>query len=575
MRVRADLEARPVLALVHVGVHVAHDREADFLGRVLEHRDRPDIDHLVDGGRQRDRCASHPRDTRAPDAAGDDDGVGGDVTAVGLDATDVPVDDVDPGHLDARHHGQRAHVLRLLAHERARLQRVDDTDARRVEAAQDHRLVDERDHLLDLGRGEEADALDTPRGRRRDASLELFNPLLRPRDLDATGLVVDTELAVLAGAVDREGRHLLGAIGQEDEVRGMARGAAGARQRTLVEQDDVPPALLGQVIRHAVADDAGADDDDVRSRRDRAHADPPPSRSNDVVPAEDTPRPARPAAPALDHLRWPTHPREPRSEEEQATVASLFIDGAWVASADGACSPVICPSDGSIVTEVDVATDEQVAAAIGAARRAFDLGDWPRTPSSERAALLRRFADLLDRDLEALAAEETANTGKALRESRIDIGDVIKVFRYYGDLVSGDDETERRVDAGSPAVVSRVVHEPIGVCGLIGPWNYPLLQMSWKVAPALAAGNTIVMKPAMLTPLTTIHLTRLLDEAGAAAGVVNLVLGPGERVGQALGDSPDVDLVSLTGGLVAGRALMRGAAGNVKRVALELGGKSP
>ena len=256
-------------------------------------------------------------------------------------------------------------------------------------------------------------------------------------------------------------------------------------------------------------------------------------------------------------------------------MASLFIDGAWVASADGACSPVICPSDGSIVTEVDVATDEQVASAIAAARRAFDRGDWPRTPSSERAALLRRVADLLDRDLEALAAEETANTGKALRESRIDIGDVIKVFRYYGDLVSGDDETGRRVDAGSPAVVSRVVHEPIGVCGLIGPWNYPLLQMSWKVAPALAAGNTIVMKPAMLTPLTTIHLTRLLDEAGAAAGVVNLVLGPGERVGQALGDSPDVDLVSLTGGLVAGRALMRGAAGNVKRVALELGGKSP
>jgi betaine-aldehyde dehydrogenase len=244
-------------------------------------------------------------------------------------------------------------------------------------------------------------------------------------------------------------------------------------------------------------------------------------------------------------------------------VASLFIDGEWVASGDGTCSPVVNPSDGSVVTEVDVATDEQVQAAIAAARRAFDETEWPRTSPAERAALLDRIADLLERDLDDLARAETLNTGKALRESRIDIGDVIKVFRYYADLVV-DEDAGRPVDAGSPTVVSRVVHEPIGVCGLIGPWNYPLLQMSWKVAPALAAGNTIVMKPAMLTPLTTIHLTRLLEEAGTPPGV-----------GQALGDSPDVDLVSLTGGLVAGRALMRGAAANVKRVALELGGKSP
>ena len=255
-------------------------------------------------------------------------------------------------------------------------------------------------------------------------------------------------------------------------------------------------------------------------------------------------------------------------------MASLFIDGEWVASGDGTCSPVVNPSDGAVVTEVDVATDEQVHAAIAAARRAFDETDWPRTPVAERAALLDRVADLLERDLEEVAREETLNTGKAMRESRIDIGDVIKVFRYYADLVVVED-AGRAVDTGSATVVSRVVHEPVGVCGLIGPWNYPLLQMSWKVAPALAAGNTIVMKPAMLTPLTTIRLTRLLEEAGAPAGVANLVLGPGERVGQALGDSPDVDLVSLTGGLVAGRALMRGAAVNVKRVALELGGKSP
>ena len=254
-------------------------------------------------------------------------------------------------------------------------------------------------------------------------------------------------------------------------------------------------------------------------------------------------------------------------------MPSLFIDGAWVASGDGTCSSIVNPSDGTIVTEVDVATDDQVQAAIGAARRAFDRTDWPRTPTRDRAALLDRVAALLERDLETLATTETANTGKALRESRADIADVIRVFRYYADLA--DKEAGRLVDAGSPTAISRIVYEPVGVCGLIGPWNYPLLQLSWKVAPALAAGNTVVMKPASLTPLTAIHLVRILEEADTPAGVANLVLGPGDRVGQALADSADVDLVSLTGGLEAGRALMRGAAVNVKRVALELGGKSP
>ena len=254
-------------------------------------------------------------------------------------------------------------------------------------------------------------------------------------------------------------------------------------------------------------------------------------------------------------------------------MASLFIDGAWVASADGTCSTIVDPSDGSVVTEVDVATDEQVQAAIAAARRAFDETDWPRTPTAERAALLDRVADLLERDLEELAHEETLNTGKAMRESRWDISDVIRVFRYYADLA--DKEAGRLVDTSVPTALSRIVYEPVGVCALIGPWNYPLLQLSWKVAPALAAGCTAVMKPAHLTPLTAIHLTRLLEEAGTPRGVVNLVLGEGERVGQALADSPLVDLISLTGGIEAGRALMRGAAVNVKKVALELGGKSP
>jgi betaine-aldehyde dehydrogenase len=254
-------------------------------------------------------------------------------------------------------------------------------------------------------------------------------------------------------------------------------------------------------------------------------------------------------------------------------VPSLFIDGRWLASAAGATSPVINPSDGTVVAQVDVATDGQVQDAIAAARRAFDTTDWPRSPTGERAALLDRVAALIDRDLEEMSRLETLNTGKAMRESRWDMSDVARVFRYYADLA--DKEAGRLVDASDPKVFSRIVYEPVGVCGLIGPWNYPLLQMSWKIAPALAAGNTAIMKPAHTTPLSTIHLTRLLEEAGAPSGVVNLVLGEGPRVGQALADSPAVDLVSLTGGLDAGRALLRGAAVNVKKVALELGGKSP
>ena len=254
-------------------------------------------------------------------------------------------------------------------------------------------------------------------------------------------------------------------------------------------------------------------------------------------------------------------------------MPDLYIDGAWTASGDGTCSPVINPSDASLVAEVDVATDDQVQAAIGAARRAFDATDWPRRPAGERAALLDRVAGLIDRDLEAMARLETINTGKAMRESRWDMADVARVFRYYADLA--DKDAGRLVDPGNPDALSRIVFEPVGVCGLIGPWNYPLLQLSWKIAPALAAGCTAVMKPAQLTPLTAIHLTRLFDEAGVPAGVVNLVLGPGPRVGQALADSPEVDLISLTGGHEAGRALMAGAAVNFKKVALEMGGKSP
>ncbi|HSL33893.1 MAG TPA: aldehyde dehydrogenase family protein, partial [Candidatus Limnocylindrales bacterium] len=254
-------------------------------------------------------------------------------------------------------------------------------------------------------------------------------------------------------------------------------------------------------------------------------------------------------------------------------MASLYIDGEWTSPASGATSDVVNPSDGTHVATVDVADDADVQRAIAAARRAFDSTDWPWLPAGERGAILFRTADLLEREKDRIARAETLNTGKALRESCWDVEDVVKVFRYYAGLA--DKEAGRLVATPGADAIARIVYEPIGVCGLIGPWNYPLLQISWKVAPAIAAGDTMVIKPASLTPLTTIILVELLEEAGVPKGVANLVLGPGGRVGEALAASPDVDMVSMTGGIDAGRRILRAAAENVKRVALELGGKSP
>ena len=253
-------------------------------------------------------------------------------------------------------------------------------------------------------------------------------------------------------------------------------------------------------------------------------------------------------------------------------MPSLYIDGTWT-SGSGGPAEVINPFDASVIETVEQAGPDDVERAVAAARTAFDDGPWPRTPAAERADLLRRVADLLVRDKEDIARTETLDTGKTLVESRIDVDDVTAVFRYYADLAAHD--AGRLVDTGKPSVVSRVVHEPVGVCALITPWNYPLLQLSWKVAPALAAGNTVVIKPSEVTPLTSVMLVRLLEEAGAPPGVVNILLGDGRSVGAPLTEHPGVDMVSFTGGLATGQAIMRAAAGTVKRVAVELGGKNP
>ncbi len=250
-----------------------------------------------------------------------------------------------------------------------------------------------------------------------------------------------------------------------------------------------------------------------------------------------------------------------------------YIEGRWTSARGGGRREIRCPADGTLVAEIDEAGPEDTAAAIEAARRAFDDGPWPHTPARERGDLLLRVADLLERDVDTLARLESLDTGKRLVESEYDIADIVSVFRHYGRVAA--EEAGRVVDTGNPDVVSRIVHEPIGVCGLISPWNYPLLQVSWKVAPCLAAGNTFVLKPSELTPHTAIHLMKLLEEAGLPAGVANLVVGDGPNAGAPLSTDPRVDLVSFTGGLATGKAIMAAAAGTVKKVALELGGKNP
>jgi betaine-aldehyde dehydrogenase len=254
-------------------------------------------------------------------------------------------------------------------------------------------------------------------------------------------------------------------------------------------------------------------------------------------------------------------------------MPELYVDGAWTAASAGGRRAIHCPADGTLVGEVDEATAADVDLAIGAAYRAFHEGPWPATSSRERGDLLLRTADLLERDAEQVAEAESGDTGKRLVESRYDVADVVSVFRYYGRVSSEDGG--RVVDTGNPDVVSRIVHEPVGVCGLIAPWNYPLLQASWKVAPCLAAGNTFVLKPSELTPHTSVHLMRILEEAGLPAGVGNLVLGAGPEAGAPLATDPRVDLVSFTGGVQTGRWIMAAAAETVKKVALELGGKNP
>lgn len=251
----------------------------------------------------------------------------------------------------------------------------------------------------------------------------------------------------------------------------------------------------------------------------------------------------------------------------------MYINGDWVASKSGKEREIINPYNQEIIATVSEGNEEDMNAAIVAARNTFDQSDWKNTTANERGKLLYKIALLIERDQKELARLETLNTRKTFVESEADMVDIVEVFRYFAGLA--DKNGGEIIESPIPHSMSRVVREPIGVTALILPWNYPLLQAAWKIAPALAAGNTIVLKPSEITPLTTIKVTELIEEAGVPKGVYNLVLGAGNVVGQVMADSPLVDFISFTGGIETGKNIMVSAAGNLKKIALELGGKNP
>lgn len=254
-------------------------------------------------------------------------------------------------------------------------------------------------------------------------------------------------------------------------------------------------------------------------------------------------------------------------------VKQQFIDGEWVNSISTNTREIINPFNQEVIAEVSESDEKDAKRAIAAARNAFDHGTWPTTPATKRGRVVGKIADLIERDKEELAELESLDTGKTVVESRGDMDDIAGVFRYYAEIA--DKDGGEIIDSPIPNSVSKVVKEPVGVCGQITPWNYPLLQASWKLAPALVSGNTLIMKPSEITPLTSVKVFELMEEAGVPAGVVNLVLGTGNTVGAELSTNIDVDLISFTGGIETGKKIMQAASTNVKKIALELGGKNP
>ena len=256
--------------------------------------------------------------------------------------------------------------------------------------------------------------------------------------------------------------------------------------------------------------------------------------------------------------------------------SGLFIDGKWVAPVKGGTFGIVNPATEEVIHKAAAASAEDVDIAVTAARRAFDKDGWPKLSGRERARYLRAIADGIRARQGEIARLEVIDNGKPLPEADWDVADAAGCFDFYAGLAEQlDNDPEEPIALADARFTSKAVREPIGVAGAIIPWNYPLLMAAWKVAPALAAGCTVVLKPAEVTSLTALELAAVADEAGLPPGVLNIVTGAGSVAGQALIDHKAVDKLAFTGSGPVGSKIMAAAARDIKRVSLELGGKSP
>jgi aldehyde dehydrogenase (NAD+) len=262
---------------------------------------------------------------------------------------------------------------------------------------------------------------------------------------------------------------------------------------------------------------------------------------------------ARPKAPAIRHTK-------------------LLINNEWVEPSDGGSFETYNPATGEPIAEVAAASAKEVDRAVKAARRAVEEGPWSKMDAADRGRLMYRLADLIEREAAELAALESYNCGKTITDSKGDLEGVVNTLRYYAGWA---DKVEGRTIPVRGSFLSYTLRRPVGVIGQIIPWNFPLLMLAWKWGPALACGNTIVMKPAEQTPLTALRVGALAIEAGFPPGVVNLVNGFGETTGAAIVAHPDVDKIAFTGHVDTAKLIQRQAAETLKRTTFELGGKSP
>jgi acyl-CoA reductase-like NAD-dependent aldehyde dehydrogenase len=250
----------------------------------------------------------------------------------------------------------------------------------------------------------------------------------------------------------------------------------------------------------------------------------------------------------------------------------LLIGGEWLPALSGKTFAAVNPATEEIIAQAAEGAREDVDAAVSAARRAFENPNWSGIDPHARGLYLLKIADLVERHGEELAHLETLNNGTPISFTRGAVADVARIFRYYAGWPT---KLYGETNPSSAGVFNFTLREPVGVCGQIIPWNGPLSMAAWKIAPALACGNTTILKPAEQTPLTAIRLGELILEAGLPPGVVNIVTGFGETAGAAIAAHPGIDKVAFTGSTEVGKAILRASSGNLKRVTLELGGKSP